>query len=97
MRSAACDIVVWKRTVRSRGLAITREMRTGSSRRRKRDLATISPAMIYRAVLLIFCLFISPGAGSANWQFAPLPNHNHSEELRRMDDWRDRRPQRVEK
>jgi len=29
------------------------------------------------------------GAGSANWQFAQFPNHNHSEELRRMDDWRD--------
>jgi len=29
------------------------------------------------------------GAGSANWQFAQFPNHNHSEELRRTDDWRD--------
>jgi len=26
------------------------------------------------------------GAGSANWQFAPLPNHSHSEELRLKDD-----------
>jgi hypothetical protein len=29
------------------------------------------------------------GAGSANWQFAQLPNHNYSEELRPMDYWRD--------
>jgi len=29
------------------------------------------------------------GASSANWQFAQFPNHNYSEELRRMDDWRD--------
>jgi len=29
------------------------------------------------------------GAGSANWPFAQFPNHNHSEELRRMDNWRD--------
>jgi hypothetical protein len=29
------------------------------------------------------------GASSANWQFAQFPNHNHSEERRRMDDWRD--------
>jgi len=29
------------------------------------------------------------GASSANWQFARLPNHKYSEELRRMDDWRD--------
>jgi len=37
------------------------------------------------------------GAGSANWQFASLPNHNHSDELRRMDDWRNWQSLRVKK